>query len=456
MVELRPQAADFLDAGRPRHHHRVARAAEVGRHLLGPLEGRVAGVRPADREVRERARPTPLVDVRQLRRHVADDAVEREDLVVAAVGPAFGARAVVAHDVEEDRVVELTHVAKRIHQPADFVVGVLGEAGEGFHLAREQPFLIGGQRIPGRNLGRTGRQLRTGRHHPQLDLTGQRLFAQRVPAPIELAAILLRVLLRGVMRRMRRSGGEIHVERLVRRHRLLEARPVDRLIGHVGREVIVRVVRDLDARHAVVDRGRPLVRLAADEAVELVEPRARRPAVVGPRDGHLPGRRLVILAKGRRAVAVHPQDLRQRGDAGRPHARVPRECRRQLHDRTSVVDMVVAARQQCRPRWRTERGRVEAVVAKPARRHLLERRHVDRAAEGAGVAEADVVDEDNHDVWGALRRLHFEASRRRRLARIDLGDGSGLRLGEREDGAIDLTSRSSSRRLRRGSRGLLG
>ena len=96
---------------------------------------------------------------------------------------------------------------------------------------------------------------------------------------------------------------------------LLGADPVDRLVGHVGREVIVRRARLLDARHAVEDRRRPLVRLAADEAVELVEARAGRPAVVRAGDGHFPRRRLVILAEGGGAVAVLAEDLGQRRDA---------------------------------------------------------------------------------------------------------------------------------------------
>ena len=59
VVEL---AADFalgFDALGPVHDHAVARAAEVAGDLLGPLERRVAGPGPADREVREGGRIAP-------------------------------------------------------------------------------------------------------------------------------------------------------------------------------------------------------------------------------------------------------------------------------------------------------------------------------------------------------------------------------------------------------------
>ena len=105
--------------------------------------GVFAGPGPADRVVREGGRAAPVVDVRHHLVGGADDAVERHHLVVGALRPAFGARAVVADDVDEERVVELADRLERVDQPADLVVGVLGEAREGLHLAREQALLVG-------------------------------------------------------------------------------------------------------------------------------------------------------------------------------------------------------------------------------------------------------------------------------------------------------------------------
>ena len=92
---------------RPVQHHAVARAAEVAGDLLGPLERRVARPGPADGEVREGRGAAPVVDVAHHLVGLADDAVERHHLVVGAFRSAFGAGAVVADDVEEERVVEL-------------------------------------------------------------------------------------------------------------------------------------------------------------------------------------------------------------------------------------------------------------------------------------------------------------------------------------------------------------
>ena len=84
-----------------------------------------------------------------------------------------------------------------------------------------------------------------------------------------------------MMRSVGRTGGEIHVERLVGRKRMLPVDPTDRLIGHVHREMVVRGLLMLDARHSVENRRRPLVGFATNEAVELVEPGTRRPAIHG-------------------------------------------------------------------------------------------------------------------------------------------------------------------------------
>jgi len=60
-----------------------------------------------------------------------------------------------------------------------------------------------------------------------------------------------------------------------------------------------------------------------------------------------------------------------------------------------------------------------------------------RPAERSRVAEPDVVDEHDQDVGRAFRRLHLEARGRRRLARIDFGNGRVRRLREREHRSID-------------------
>src|SRR5262245_56023890 len=51
VYELTPQPTLVLDTRRPGDDHRIARAAEMAGHLLGPLERSIHRVRPAGREV---------------------------------------------------------------------------------------------------------------------------------------------------------------------------------------------------------------------------------------------------------------------------------------------------------------------------------------------------------------------------------------------------------------------
>jgi hypothetical protein len=66
------------------------------------------------------------------------------------------------------------------------MIGVLGEAGKGFHLPLEGRFSCAAHVCPrrGSRLGR-GVSFVSG-HHAQRLLAGERLLAQLVPAPVEL------------------------------------------------------------------------------------------------------------------------------------------------------------------------------------------------------------------------------------------------------------------------------
>ena len=121
--------------------HAVARAAEVGGHLLGPLERRVEGHRPGRRHVRKGLLAAPLVDQGDQVLDLFLDAVEVGHFVVHADHAAFGARAVVAGDVEDQRVVHFTDLLDRIHKSADIVISVGDESGEHLSLAAEE-FLV--------------------------------------------------------------------------------------------------------------------------------------------------------------------------------------------------------------------------------------------------------------------------------------------------------------------------
>ena len=54
------------------------------------------------------------------------------------IGGAFGAGAVVAADVDDERVIELAQVFHGLDDPADLMVGVGHVGGEDFRLAGEE------------------------------------------------------------------------------------------------------------------------------------------------------------------------------------------------------------------------------------------------------------------------------------------------------------------------------
>src|SRR5262249_7234417 len=128
----------------------------------------------------------------------------------------------------------------------------------------------------------------------------------------------------------------------------------------------------------------PLVGVAADEAVEIVESEAGGPAVERPGLAGLPVRDVVVLAEPRGAVAVLLEDL---GSGRRVPAHdgvVPGEPGARLHDARGVDRVVVAAGEDRRPGGGTQGGGVELVVAQPGPGLGVERRRVARTAERAG------------------------------------------------------------------------
>ena len=317
--------------------------------------------------MREGFRSAPLVDQRDQILDLLGHAVEIGHLVVHADEAALGAGAVVAGDVDEQRVVHLTDVLECLLEAADLAVGLLQESREHFGLTSEQTPFGRGQRIPRLDVVRPGGQLRVGRNHAELLLPFERFGADRVPALVVLSLVLVGPLLRHVVRRMRRAGREVDEERLVRRHRLLRLHPVDRLVGHVDGEVVVGHLRRIDLDDAVVDERKPLVGFTADEPVELVEALMRGPAIERAGHARLPRGGFVPLAERAGAVAVEAQHLRQRRDAVRILPRVAGEGRRALHDRARIHGVVVPSGLQRVARRRAERRRVEVVEAQARR-----------------------------------------------------------------------------------------
>ena len=73
---------------------------------------------------------------------------------------------------------------------------------------------------------------------------------------------------------------------------------------------------------------------------------------------------------------------------------------------------------------------------------MVHRRRADGTAERARPAEADVVDQHDHDVGRALGRLDLEPRRRLGVARVEFGVGRRLGFRDRQHRAIWLTFNS--------------
>ena len=331
VVPLVADLAARRDPVAPAHDHPVAGAAEV-RDLLGPRVRRVHRQRPAGRVDGVRRGVAQRVEPG---RHVGGlvlDAVADEVLAERAARAALAGGAVVAEQVEDQRVVEDAHVLQGVDEPADLHVGVLGEPGVGLHEPGRDPLLGLVELVPVRHALGPRRQLGRLGHDAELLLAGQGLLPLRVPAGVEPAGVLVPPLRRDVERRVRGAEREVGEERPVGGDRLLVLDPGDRVVDQVLGEVVA-VLREpvgLDGVAALVELRVPVVHLGAHEAVEEVEALTHRPPRERARGAHLHRRGLVPLADRRRAVAVAAEDLRDGRGAGGPVAVVARLRRRHL------------------------------------------------------------------------------------------------------------------------------
>ncbi len=220
-----------------------------------------------------------------------------------------------------------------------------------------------------------------------------------------------------MVRSVRCPGGEVHEERTVGHQSLLLADPADGVVGEVLGEVVALLGRRgrLDGRRPVVQRRLVLVVLAADEAVERLEAATGRgPCVERAHRRRLPHRHLVALAELGGRVAVQLQRHRQRRLRVRPHRAVARRRRRGLGDAAHPDRVVVAAGEHRLASRRTQRGRVEAVVAEAGRREPFSVRRVAGSPECRRGAEPDVVEQHDQHVRRAVwRQQRFDRRVRR-------------------------------------------
>ena len=160
----------------------------------------------------------------------------------------------------------------------------------------------------------------------------------------------------------------------------------------------------IDRRRVAEQVRLPLARVAADKAIEILEAHSVRPLIERPGLARLVRRRVVVLAEPRGRVAVLLQDCADGALVDRDDRVVTRKTRRYFADHPVAHRVMVASRDDRRPRRRAERGGVEIGVAQPLRGDSVERRCRDHPAKCARRAEAGIVGHDEQHIGRALRR----------------------------------------------------
>jgi hypothetical protein len=209
--------------------------------------------------------------------------------------------------------------------------------------------------------------------------------------------------------------------------RLLPLNEGDRLVGHVGLQVIALLRRPgRPHRRGVLPQRRiPLAHTRAVEAVEVLGTQAPRPPVERSRGRDLMHRGAVGLADQGGAVPVLAQDLQHGRGAARDDGVVAREPDRALRDRAHAHRMGVTPGQQRRPRRRAHRRGVEVGEAQPLGCQPVEHRGIGWPTEPAHVAIADVVAHDQQHIRCALGRLQRLGKLARRVLQSHLDPAPG-------------------------------
>src|SRR5439155_22238475 len=159
--------ADFslgFNSRRPMDHDAIRGSTIMGCDLLGPLERCVARPGPANRIMRKRIWASPVIDMTLHLGSSANNAVQRHHFVVGSLGAAFGAGSIIAHNVNEQCVVQYADFLKGINQSSYLFISMLGKTGERLHLPRLEFFLIRCLAIPRGNVLWSLGQLRARRN----------------------------------------------------------------------------------------------------------------------------------------------------------------------------------------------------------------------------------------------------------------------------------------------------
>ena len=407
--ELLAQGALVLDARRPRNHHVLVDAAQLRGVLFEPRKRGIKRPRPACRHVVISVLGAP--DIVVLHLHIDRqlvEAVEERDLVGRAHRPALGAGAVVAVDIDDQRVFELPDILEGLDDTADLVVAIGSIGSEDFNLTDEELLLLCRQLVPILDdVGRPGRQLGVLRDHAELFLVLENLLTQLVPALIKELhlADLVHPLLGRMVGRMRRPWGVLDKYRLVRLNLMHPVQVIDGVVGHTGHQIPARLAFErIDLRGIAEQVRLPLVGVATDKPIEIFETHARRPLFKRTGLAGRKGRYVVILAEPRGGVAIVEQHAADGCLILGDDAVVAGEAGGLLGDHAEARRVMVAPGDQGSTRRRAQRGGEHAVVAQAFIGDAVHGRGRDHATEGAGYAEAGIIGDDQQHVGRTFGR----------------------------------------------------
>src|SRR3990172_4590686 len=257
-----------------------------------------------------------------------------------------------------------------------------------------------------------------------------------------------------MMRSMSSTCGKIHEEWSIGSYSLLEPHPCDCLVCHVSGEMIIRVMRHFYLSDTIINQWSILIGFSPDEAVELIEAGMSLPAVIRTRNRNFPGRRFMIFTEDSRAVTILAKHFGHRRDGLRTNTCVSRKCRREFHNSSRIVAMVIVACQQRSAGWRTQCGCMKTVVTDSSGCQFVQCGHIDGSAKGAGGAKANIINQHDDDIGCTFGCLHFEPRRSLGFARIELGDGWVFWLTNGKNRPVDPVRRDLL--LRSGEAGQTG
>lgn len=442
--ELLAQGARILDVAGPGDGHVLAGAAELRGVLLEPAKWRIKCPRPARRHVIVGLLGAPDVIPFQLRRgwHIAH-AVKPRDFIGRAHRTALSARAVVAVDVDDECVVELAHVLDGLNDAPDLVVTIRLVGGEDFDLLDEELLLISAELIPWLKVFYRPRlHLRVRWDDAKLLLIREDAVAQLLVAVVEEVHVvdLVHPFLGRVMRRMRGTRCVFH-EKWLARHRLVHAiEVINRVVRHGGDEIPSSrrlALEGINLRGVAEEVRLPLVGIAADEAVEILEAHASGPVIERPSLARLIGRRVVILTEPRCGITVVLEYAPDSGLVLWDDAVITGETGGLLGDHAEAHRVMVSPGDERGPRRRAKRGGVDVVIAQTALREAIHRRRRDDTAEGARHAKPGVIRDDEQDIGRTLRRHDARCPPRLGLQSVVFDHAAEFRIGRGQFFAVN-------------------